>query len=714
MKGPNGRLQAFGFCDYANAESALRAIRLLHDYEIAEKKLVVKVDAKTKEKLDNYAKESEESKSKAAEEAKSKDGDDESKSAEDESKPAEDESKEEDERVMELVRNLVKDAEAHIKSKKSEAQNNESSANESAAVQAPSEPKKQQIPAEPNLQSFSDMDIEDEKKTLIHREIGKFRSTYKKQDEEKEKLEAERARERELRRERDRRDRDRERSRMSPSRDRKLEVLSGRYDRESSSRYDSRSDRLLDRPDRNNDYRSLDRDRDRGDRDRIDRDRDRNDRDRIDRDRIDRDRLDRDRLDRDRLDRDRNDRDRSDRDRLDRLERDRNDRDRESNRSNYEDDETIELRRQQREERKKEQSYQKRLKDWESREERKRRQYEKDKYRAIERKKEEEKELLNLKQFLEDYNDDLDDVKYYKGSNFQRKLREFEKEREEDERDRISEKKELEELRKKLADEGHPDPENEAKKLMSNDEPVVEKPAELNNGNHRSAEPEAAAPSEEIHMKSFSLTKQEHRHLKSQGNEDTTHITPVSEFPNNHTAAAGATNEKKKKSLSMQEVFNENEDEEKSQATKKRKLPVFIDDNTDSNQSLTSNNKNSNDSKSLSTDDKRKQIKAVIDSIPTTKEELFKYEIEWDFVDSNLMEKRIRPWINKKITEYIGEEEKALLDFICGKLNARCNAQSILDDVAMVLDDEAEVFIVKMLRLLIYEIEAKKLGLGGK
>lgn len=51
------------------------------------------------------------------------------------------------------------------------------------------------------------------------------------------------------------------------------------------------------------------------------------------------------------------------------------------------------------------------------------------------------------------------------------------------------------------------------------------------------------------------------------------------------------------------------------------------------------------------------------------------------------MEKRIRPWINKKITEYIGEEEQALLDFICTKLQARSAAQSILDDVAMVYID---------------------------
>lgn len=54
VQGASGKLQAFGFCEFGNPDAALRAIRLLHDYEIAEKKLVVKADAKTKEVLDDY------------------------------------------------------------------------------------------------------------------------------------------------------------------------------------------------------------------------------------------------------------------------------------------------------------------------------------------------------------------------------------------------------------------------------------------------------------------------------------------------------------------------------------------------------------------------------------------------------------------------------------------------------------------------------------
>lgn len=39
------------------------------------------------------------------------------------------------------------------------------------------------------------------------------------------------------------------------------------------------------------------------------------------------------------------------------------------------------------------------------------------------------------------------------------------------------------------------------------------------------------------------------------------------------------------------------------------------------------------------------------------------------FPFQTLMERRIRPWINKKIIEYIGEEEATLVDFVCSKVN---------------------------------------------
>lgn len=45
---------AFGFCEYKEPESTLRALRLLHELQVGEKKLLVKVDAKTKAQLDEW------------------------------------------------------------------------------------------------------------------------------------------------------------------------------------------------------------------------------------------------------------------------------------------------------------------------------------------------------------------------------------------------------------------------------------------------------------------------------------------------------------------------------------------------------------------------------------------------------------------------------------------------------------------------------------
>ena len=46
VQGATGKLQAFGFCEYNNPDAGLRAIRLLNEFTIADKKLVVKVHKK--------------------------------------------------------------------------------------------------------------------------------------------------------------------------------------------------------------------------------------------------------------------------------------------------------------------------------------------------------------------------------------------------------------------------------------------------------------------------------------------------------------------------------------------------------------------------------------------------------------------------------------------------------------------------------------------
>jgi len=41
VQGASGKLQAFGFCEFEDPEATLRCMRLLNDWLIADKKLVV-------------------------------------------------------------------------------------------------------------------------------------------------------------------------------------------------------------------------------------------------------------------------------------------------------------------------------------------------------------------------------------------------------------------------------------------------------------------------------------------------------------------------------------------------------------------------------------------------------------------------------------------------------------------------------------------------
>ncbi|OUC42668.1 hypothetical protein D917_02739 [Trichinella nativa] len=54
IQGPNGKFQAFGFCEYDHPDSTLRALRLLHDWPLGDKKLVLKCDEKNKSMLIDF------------------------------------------------------------------------------------------------------------------------------------------------------------------------------------------------------------------------------------------------------------------------------------------------------------------------------------------------------------------------------------------------------------------------------------------------------------------------------------------------------------------------------------------------------------------------------------------------------------------------------------------------------------------------------------
>ena len=85
------------------------------------------------------------------------------------------------------------------------------------------------------------------------------------------------------------------------------------------------------------------------------------------------------------------------------------------------------------------------------------------------------------------------------------------------------------------------------------------------------------------------------------------------------------------------------------------------------------------------------------------REELFAYPMNWSVLDRNsIIDNVMRQWIVKKIVEYLGEEEESLTDFIITKLHAHCKPTDLLEELTMVLDEDAASFVLKLWRMLVY------------
>ncbi|XP_025208125.1 RNA-binding protein 25-like [Melanaphis sacchari] len=507
---------------------------------------------------------------------------------------------------------------------------------------------------------------EDEKKNLIFREIGKFREVMKKREEEKE---------------------------VERKKKQEKEKLNGRHATPDSP--DSEENRRIRRREERDK-----RDKEKEERDKRERERERDERDKRDREK-------KERRDKER-EREKKDREKS----IDKENR--KEKEPEKSRGHYDknrlrekemEEEELELKKEEDRRREREIAYQEKRKQWEIRENQKKKELSKERAKKQMIEEERERNAKKLKEFLEDYDDEKDDQKYYKGRDLQKRIELREKEIEEDGRDRQKEKDELEAIRDKIYNSDHKDPELEFAKVLKAREEMY-KPKLLIDVAEKQKDKlkryEMEIEKEIQNQKNIEIEQERQRHMmeKTLTPSPQQPATPPSVEsqtpPPEFAPMAQPTTLMIKKRMDVKDVFN-NDDEELPRPKKRKLVPL---DYTD---------KKEEESKAV--EEKKKSIRQLIERIPTDKDDLFSFHLDWSVVDNQLMEKRIRPWINKKIIEYIGEPEPTLVDFICSKVLAGSSPQAILDDVQMVLDEEAEVFVVKMWRLLVYEVEAKKLGL---
>lgn len=107
-------------------------------------------------------------------------------------------------------------------------------------------------------------------------------------------------------------------------------------------------------------------------------------------------------------------------------------------------------------------------------------------------------------------------------------------------------------------------------------------------------------------------------------------------------------------------------------------------------------------------------LKKLVKEIPTDWEGVSKYPVKWKAYAEGFatMGPKLRSWVKKKTGELLGEEEASMVDFVMSHLKDEGSAKKMLASLSPVLDNEAEPFVTRLYRMLIYETLKYSLGLS--
>ncbi|SBT79804.1 conserved Plasmodium protein, unknown function [Plasmodium malariae] len=100
--------------------------------------------------------------------------------------------------------------------------------------------------------------------------------------------------------------------------------------------------------------------------------------------------------------------------------------------------------------------------------------------------------------------------------------------------------------------------------------------------------------------------------------------------------------------------------------------------------------------------------KKILDKVPSTEEEIFNFPIQWNVLNlKDNISTKLKPWIYKKITEYIGTDEKEIIEEISNYFVEQILKETAPKDMVVeaekFLDSDGKKFILNMYRLIIFE-----------
>ncbi|KAF5010246.1 hypothetical protein FDECE_3605 [Fusarium decemcellulare] len=139
------------------------------------------------------------------------------------------------------------------------------------------------------------------------------------------------------------------------------------------------------------------------------------------------------------------------------------------------------------------------------------------------------------------------------------------------------------------------------------------------------------------------------------------------------------------------------DDEEADASTKRQLIPIQFEP-TSATASMTE-------------EEISQAVRSLAQEIPSDKDGLWGWEVKWDYMDEGIVRDKLRPFVEKKIVEYLGVQEEMLVEAVEEHLRAHGTASALADELEGALDDEAEDLVKKLWRMVIFFTECEKRGL---
>jgi hypothetical protein len=151
---------------------------------------------------------------------------------------------------------------------------------------------------------------------------------------------------------------------------------------------------------------------------------------------------------------------------------------------------------------------------------------------------------------------------------------------------------------------------------------------------------------------------------------------PQEEEPQRFKLSLGAAAQKAQAATgrrTVAEVEGLLEDEEEPAGTTRRQLiPIKFD--------------SAAEAAGLSDEERAQAARQLAAEIPADKDGLWKWEIKWEFVDEAVISDQIKPFVEKKIVEYLGVQEQMLVDVVEEHVRKHGSPQELVEQLEMVSD----------------------------